>query len=684
MAAGSAYGGKGWSRAGIGLFVRSDGGYTSVTVVCALLVSACLVVASAATHWVRAKASEVQQVADASAMAGANSVAAYTTIAQVVDASVLSLGLTGVIVCGAGLVVTAIPGAAPAGTKVFDAGTRVLDARRKFSKSANEGMEHLEGALPLIIVANSAAVVGANSDGGTTYHGCAVPFPVESQSKLDFGDEVNEDQMADAAERMAEASERAADARRRADEAHQEGWRHDCGDAPYNMHQRAGSLSGVAPGDNPYYPSSQGWNFGVALKRCRAYYAARAASEVPDNASPEAQTDSACRKRFYEYAAARMNAGHYYELPDGSVDFELPELPRNTNEMRETTLYTQSVWPCTREGDKRVIHGYAGCPGAKGAAAGTASVSAVDTGGAQTCPVCHLTPATQGQVANASTNIENGYEHHWRALCEEAELFRVAREELAEANREMEEISEESKDAFRLALEAISVKRPSLCPPGAWGCVSVVEAGEGETIPSELTRAFCGSATLPARAAISAATLAPDDATQDNNILSRFFEGLGAQDDPIAGVPVSICTLWGRALLAYGSAYDSVSSATNDMLGGLDSLGLGPVADALRAGINDIVGGLGFEPADMRMRKPVLTNSQNVLDKVGMESVAEARTLIERLPRTDDPMALAQAVGAHVADSALTGKVTIAELPIPGTELSIPLTIDLDKLKGSS
>ena len=172
--------------------------------------------------------------------------------------------------------------------------------------------------------------------------------------------------------------------------------------------------------------------------------------------------------------------------------------------------------------------------------------------------------------------------------------------------------------------------------------------------------------------------------TEENNILSRFFEGLGAADDPIAAIPVGICTLWGRALIAYGSAYDSVTSATNDLLSGLDSLGLGPVADSLRRAIGDIVGGLGFEPADMRLRKPVLTNSQNVLDKVGMESVSEARTLIERLPRTNDPVALARAVGAHVADSALTGKVTIAELPIPGTELTIPLTLDFDKLKGSS
>ena len=269
-------------------------------------------------------------------------------------------------------------------------------------------------------------------------------------------------------------------------------------------------------------------------------------------------------------------------------------------------------------------------------------------------------------------------------MCEAAERFRDARADLAEANREMEEISEESKDAFRVALEALSVKRPSLCPPGAYGCVSVVEAGEGESIPSELTRAFGGSATLPARAAISGATLAPDNTTEENNILSRFFEGLGAADDPIAAIPVGICTLWGRALIAYGSAYDSVTSATNDLLSGLDSLGLGPVADSLRRAIGDIVGGLGFEPADMRLRKPVLTNSQNVLDKVGMESVSEARTLIERLPRTNDPVALARAVGAHVADSALTGKVTIAELPIPGTELTIPLTLDFDKLKGSS
>ena len=94
----------------MGLFVADDGGYTTVAVAVALLVSLSLVFCLAPAEWVGSRSADVQQVADATALAGENSVAAFCTVAQVLDACVLSLGLVGVVVCAVGLIVAAVPG----------------------------------------------------------------------------------------------------------------------------------------------------------------------------------------------------------------------------------------------------------------------------------------------------------------------------------------------------------------------------------------------------------------------------------------------------------------------------------------------------------------------------------------------------------------------------------------------
>ena len=91
-----------------------------------------------------------------------------------------------------------------------------------------------------------------------------------------------------------------------------------------------------------------------------------------------------------------------------------------------------------------------------------------------------------------------------------------------------------------------------------------------------------------------------------------------------------------------------------------------------------------FAPTDLRMRKPVLTNSQNVFDKAGLSGMGEARRLIERLPSSGSPAELAAALGVEVRNELGTGAFVVAELPIPGTNISIPLSIDIGSLVGAS
>ena len=170
---------------GISLFLREEGGFTTVSVAVSLLVSLCLVFGAATAGWVMARSNEAQVVADATAMAGSNVVAAYATVAQTLDACVLSMGITGVIVCGAGLVLSAVPGLSSAGLEVSERGKEILDSRREFARTAGEGLGRLEGTLPLLIVANSAQCAAANAtEHEISYAGCALPLRIRSQSSI--------------------------------------------------------------------------------------------------------------------------------------------------------------------------------------------------------------------------------------------------------------------------------------------------------------------------------------------------------------------------------------------------------------------------------------------------------------------------------------------------------------------
>lgn len=169
---------------GIGMFV-DQGGYTSVAVATALLVSVALVLCMASAEWTLSRSGDVQQVADATAMAGSNVVARFYTVAQVLDACVLSMGLVGMTVLGAGLVLSATPGVRVLAGSVIDEGMSIMRARNAFAQSAAEGLSRLEAALPLAIVANSWSCASANAGGGLKYAGVALPLPMESHS--DYG-----------------------------------------------------------------------------------------------------------------------------------------------------------------------------------------------------------------------------------------------------------------------------------------------------------------------------------------------------------------------------------------------------------------------------------------------------------------------------------------------------------------
>lgn len=679
MTNGSTCGGSGRRPAcALSAFRDDEGGFTTVAVAVALMLSLTLVFAAASAGWVASRSSEVQRVADASALAGANAVAAFSTVAQVLDACVLSLGVTGMVVYGAGLVASCVPGLTAVGAQLCATGGQILEARRGFARSAASGLERLEAALPALVVANSASCVAANGEDGLSYVGCALPVPLESGS--DFSAllaDADDAPLDGLSERMRDASLDAQEARERADEALERGWMADCGSRPHSLHERAGALAGLPSSANPHYPSCETWGFGVPLVRARAYYAARLANERVVGSTPEELTDAACRRAFFEYALGRVRSGSWAEHPDGTVEADLPLLPRNADETRATDLYTRVAWPCTDEGGSRTLHSSLDCPGATGGPSGSASLAQLDAGAVSRCPQCQMDVGDLGRVASASTSIENGFEHHWRIIVEASEDYEAARDDLAAAEARTRELAEEGELEFERALEQLTTGRPTLRPPGAWGCVAVVARPEGTVVPTELTASFLSSAELPAGAAVSAATLAPDESTAENNVLASFFDSLSASDSVLGGALDGVMELWGSLLVGYGSAHGRVAEVGEGFLDRLDGVMGGSVGAWLRDQLGGVMRDLGLEPVDMRLRKPVLTNSRDVLERGGVEQASAVRDLLSRLPDSASVADLARAVGVTPPAALGEGGLTVAELPIPGTGVSIPLSVDL-------
>ena len=295
------------ARVTLSAFRDDEGGFTTVAMAVALLLSLTLVFASASAGWVSSRSSKVQRVADACALAGANSVAAFTTIAQVLDACVLSLGLAGFITSGTGLVLTLIPGAEAAGAETLHKGIQILKTRNKFSQSVGKALMKLEKVLPAIIAANGTKTCMAQTTDAVAYMGTAIPVPWKSDS--DFGaleEDVETDELEEAGEKLEESAQEMQEAAKKTAEAKEEAWRADCGKAGKNMQERAASLSGLSAMENPDYQSSVSWQPKIALDRARAYYRWRLSNEKPKNSSTEEKANSAARRAFYQFACDEL------------------------------------------------------------------------------------------------------------------------------------------------------------------------------------------------------------------------------------------------------------------------------------------------------------------------------------------------------------------------------------------
>ena len=599
-------------------FKRTEGGFTTPAAAVALLVVCALVFVCTRGITIDSRSGQIQYVADAGALAADNVVAEFVTAGQVVDAAALSLSLLGLTVYAVSAVAAFIPGAQGAATEIAGLGSKVLKARDTFVDSAVRGLNAAQKALPAICAIRAAQVVQANANAsGIPYAGIAITSPMQGID-ISIPDDTKVKEAAGEIEsrepEIQEASTRQKEAQDREDTAKERAWRADCGVEGMSMYERAGKLSSISAASNPYFSSPDRWSFSVALSRAQTYYRARYNAEPGAYASgsPESIAESVARKQFYAYARDEVSRGYIETSASGTEIPHLVQLARNTAQIRETSLYTNAIYPVSGNGDARYLHAYSGCPQyTAGTASGSAAVCDIDSGSVQRCPVCKFSASTLGRVPSASTSIDNGFEYYYLAVVEASRDYAQAVNDGEQAKQALSEAKSSIGSLLSEALESLAGTRYDPQPPGRYGCICVVVAPTSQVADVPFVD---DDAHIPARIAISGATLAPDEACDQGNVISSVAEGLVPQESIASGPAKLVFGAWGNMLAAYSNGTEGLKEGFRKTLGAIPVVGT-TLSDSAVTAFEGALVSAGLEPADLDTYKPVLVNTSYILER---------------------------------------------------------------------
>ena len=595
-------------------------GFTTTGMVIALLVSLSLVFSAAQVYRISSTAAHIQDVADASALTAENQVAEFMLIARTCDAVVLSMSLAGIVTTGLGVAALCTPVTARFSEQLIDAGSKILDARNAFSARAKKVLMSLQEVLPFLAAANAAGVAVANDSTvqGADYIAAAVLVPWEG-AEIEIDDEEKSreaiDKVREEADEVRQKAEEAEEATKESQLAKEIAYQHDCGNAPgYCMYERASTLAGIDGALNPHYASVDAWSFAVALDRARVYYRARLEQEAPLDGTVEEAARSSLRARFYRYQVDQLATAYVVETPD-SFDYRLPRLPKSLPEVRNTPLYTEQRYPVTSDGEGETMHAWEGCPLAAGWVR-CGSVQELEAGEFQTCPACTFEPDSLGNVAAASTSIENGFEHHYKVVVDQAAAYKQAIDKAAPAKEEVKSRVTDLLERLKEAAQDAAGKRIRLEPPGRYGVVAMA-ANVGPIDPSgRFANSFAlQSGSLGPCVAVSAATLLDEGNDEGASAISSLLDGLKDEGGAAIGALGIALDCWSALLGAYANGQDALTDALE---GGLNSL---PLAGSSGLGtwaankLRDLIEAVGLQPADIGALKPVLVNSGHVAQK---------------------------------------------------------------------
>ena len=671
---------------------ETDGGFSTLGMVVALLVTLSLIFSTAQVYRVMSASADVQDVADAAALAAENEVAEFMIVVRVCDAAVLSLSLTGLTSLGLGIAALCTPVTAAVGDALINFSTKIFKARTQFATKAKKGLNALQKALPYLAAAQAASVCVSNSGSatGSNYLGIALLVD-ETGDEIEIPDLGEQDELAEEATEesaeIKEAAARADEAAQEANEAKQIAFDNDCGNVPgYCMYERAESLAGLSGTDNPLYHSIDTWSFSVPLARARAYYAARLQSEQWSwYSTVREQANSALRVRFYQYAVEKMAEGYVYETSDAFSAY-FPLMPRNNTELRETYLYTEYVYPVTATEDGQLMmHAFYGCPGAAGAFR-TGSIAELEWGGFTICPSCGFQVQSMGHIAAATTSTDSGFEHYYVEVAEQAERYAAAKAEQYPASQQVKSAVSALLDECRALCEQAADCRIDAKPPGSYGAIALVVDTTRTTASTGFDSSFVSSSgTLGARAAVSGATLIEEASSEGRSVLSSLLDGLEDDAGIAAGAAGIVLDVWSALLFAYAKGQDAVDDAIEGVIGLIpfaSASGLGTWASKC---FRSLMEELGLQPAELDALKPV-TVSTEAIALEGSGGFATRFLVVQRsaLAISSGGTELFSSVVSDIERKALNdlgvknGKVELVTIePLGSGGPSIPITITL-------
>lgn len=611
--------------------IGDEGGFSTVGVALALLLTISLVFTAAQVYELDSASADVQDVADAAALASENVVAEFYLVADVCDAVVLSLSLCSVACLGLGVATVCIPFTAAFSETFFKASRGFKSARDDVSRTASEGLDRIQRLLPYLSIAKAAQVCSSNSlSDEARYVGVVVLSPMQSDelenNSFPKADDAL-DEFGDRRDELMESSKEAEEAAREANEWKQRAFEADSGSkSGYCMYQRALTLAGMKGGSNPFFSSVETWSFDVPLKRTKTYYKKRLKIEKPQDSSVAEEARSALRKRVFRYARSKMKEGFVHET-ETSFSANFPLLPRNTSEMRQTELYTESRYPITSD-DKgaKTMHAWSGCPVSKSAASvGKGSISQMESGSFETCPKCGFKASSMGKVLSASTNIDNGFEHYYRIVASAAKEYGKAKSRFAPEKEKAESLAGSLFAKVGEALKEASGKRIEVKPPGRKGVVAIVADLSKRTSSSFSSSFVESSGSLGPRVALSSACLLKEESEEGKTLISGFLDGLSERGGVSVGPMNLSLELWSGLLSGYSEGQDAFVAC---MRGAVDSIpfasesGLGEWAETK---LTELIASAGLEKPELRAAKAVLVNTGDVLP--GMDTAFSARLL---------------------------------------------------------
>lgn len=671
--------------------IRDERGVTTVGMVVAITISLVLIFSGGQLYKIDSAAAEIQEVADAAALAAENEVAEFMIAVNASDAVVLSMTLLAATVYGVSIVTACVPPFASLSVKLVEVGGRIVEARNAFSERASEGLEALQRLLPYLSAANAMSIATANNEGAlqASYYAVGVLVPQQGQpitsdtnEKLDELAQRTEEDI----EGIREAAAHAEEAAHEANEAKERGFRYDCGNAPgYCMYERASSLSQIPEDENPFYASVDTWSFGVALKRAKRYYAARISGEAPSGSVAD-RASYALRHRFYRYCLERLEEeGYVNDGPDG-FEGHLPKFPSTTAEMRSTPLYTECRYPITAAPNGGLtMHAYSDCPGITTTVVSSGSIAQLAMGSFIECSSCGFQVESMGNIASASTNVPNGFEHHYERMRQALEDYQDARAEMDPAVKEVHADIAPLMDIVEELLVDIGNHRIHAEPPGAAGAIAIIVNTEARSADAGFSNPFIqSSGTLGTFAAVSAATLVEDSSHENASIITSLLNGIEGEEGGAVGAARIVLDLWSGLLRVYENGQTALDDALRRGLGGVSTnteSGLGQwCADLL----STVVSGAGLEPANLKALKPVILNSGHVAsasDDAFAVDFLRSRSRALQVGGSVSELfgGLGEDLSTTATDALSSLEITIAEIELPagGGGATIPITLTL-------